>query len=70
MSLKKGVLKSFDAASYTAVLQLAGSYKTFLEDVPVARNLPESEMIPGRNVATVFFDEHNAKDAVVISVFA
>ncbi len=69
MGLKKGVLKSFNAANCTAVLQLEGSYKAFLEDVPVARNLPESEMIAGRKVATLFFDDHNAKDAVAIAVF-
>ncbi len=69
MSLKKGILKSFNSSNYTAVLQLAGSYKTFLEDVPVARNLPESEMIPGRKVATLFFDQHNARDAVILAVY-
>ncbi len=69
MGLKKGVLKSFNAANYTAVLQLEGSYKVFLEDVPVARSVPESEMIPGRKVATLFFDDHNAKDGVVVSVY-
>ncbi len=69
MSLRKGVLKSFNAGDYTAVVQLAGSYKVYLEDVAVARNLPSAEMAPGRKLAVAFFDEHNVKEAVVVSVY-
>jgi hypothetical protein len=69
MSLKKAILRSFDAGNYTATIEIAGSRKTYLEEVPVARNLPEDEMITGRKLAVVFFDEHNAKDAVVIAVY-
>ncbi len=69
MSLRKGVLKSFNSGDYTAVVQLAGSYKVYLEDVPVARNLPLVEMTPGRKLGVAFFDDHNAKEAVVIAVY-
>ena len=69
MSLKKAVLKSFNATSYTATVRLAGSYKVYLEDVAVARNLPSAEMTIGRKVAVIFFDEHNPKEAVVIAVY-
>jgi len=40
MGLRKGVLRSFNPTEYTATVQLAGSYKVYLEDVTVARNLP------------------------------
>jgi len=69
MSLSKAVLKGFDAGSYTATIQLAGSHKVYLEEVTVARNLPVVEMITGRKVAVVFFDAYNAKEAVVIAVY-
>ena len=69
MNLKKAILKSFDPGSYTATLQLAGSHKVYLEGVAVARNLPAAEMMLGRRVALILFDEHNAKDAVVIAVY-
>ncbi len=69
MSLRKGVLKSFNAGDYTATVRLASSYKVYLEDVAVARNIPAAEMTVGRKVAVVFFDEHNAKEAVVIAVY-
>jgi len=69
MNLKKGLLKSFDSGSYTASLQLTGSHTAYLDGVTVARNLPAVEMVLGRGVAVIFFDEHNAKDAVVIAVY-
>ena len=69
MSLRKGVLKSFNSGAYTATVQLASSYKVYLEDVVVARNLPAAEMVSGRKVAIVFFDEHNVKEAVVVAVY-
>ena len=69
MSVRKGILKSFNSGDYTATVRLAGSYKVYLEDVAVARNIPAAEMTVGRKVALVFFDEHNAKEAVVVAVY-
>jgi len=69
MNLRKAVLKSFNSGDYTATIQLSGSYKAYLESVTVARNLPAVEMALGRKVAVIFFDEHNAKEAVIIAVY-
>ena len=70
MRLRKAVLKSFNATDYEATVQLTGSYKAYLEDITVARNLPAAEMALGRKVAVVFFNEHNPKEAVVIAVYS
>ncbi len=67
--IKKGTLRGFDSGNYTATLEITGSGKSFLQGVCVARNIPISEMINGRNVLVVFMDEHNAKDAVVVVVY-
>jgi len=69
MSVKKGILKSFNAGRYTATVQLNSSYKVYLESVAVARNIASAEMVAGRKVAVVFFDEHNAKEAMVAGVY-
>ncbi len=69
MSSRKGVLKSFDSGSYTATIQLASSHKVYLEGITVARNIASAEMVAGRKVTVVFFDEHNAKEAVVVAVY-
>ena len=70
MRLRKATLRSFDSGDYTATVQLAGSYKVYLEDITVAHNLPAAEMIAGRKTAVLFFDEHNPKEAVVIAVYS
>ena len=44
-------------------------YKVYLEDVAVARNIAPAEMVSGRKVAVIFFDEHNVKEAVVVAVY-
>ena len=67
--MKRGVLQGFDSGSYTATVRLAGSHKVYLEGVCVARNMPSGEMITGRNVAVVFFDEYNPAEAVIVAVY-
>jgi len=69
MRLKKAVLRSFNSGNYTATVQPASSFKVYLEDIAVARNLPTAEMVAGRKVAVIFFDEHNPKEAVVVAVY-
>ena len=69
MTVKKAILRNFDSGNYTATIEIAGSSKTYLEGVSVARNLPEAEMVVGRKLAVIFFDEHNVKDAVVTAVY-
>lgn len=69
MNLRKAILKSFNSTDYIADIQISGSNKVYLEDVSVARNIPTAEMIAGRKVGVVFFDEHNPKEAVVVAVY-
>ena len=69
MRLRKAELRNFNSGNYTATVRLASSYKVYLEDIAVSRNLPSVEMVTGRKVAVVFFDEHNPKEAVVVAVY-
>ena len=69
MNLKKAILKSFNATNYTADIQISGSHKVYLEDISVARNLPSAEMVAGRQVGVVLFDENNPREAVVVAVY-
>jgi hypothetical protein len=70
MRMKKGELRSFNSGNYTAIVRLSGSYKVYLEDITVARNLPSAEMITGRKVAVLFFDEYSPKEAVIVAVYS
>ena len=69
MSLRKAELRSFNSTNYTATIRIASGYKVYLEDVAVARNLPSAEMVAGRKVAVIFFDDNNPKEAVVTAVY-
>ncbi len=69
MNMRKGVLRSFNSGNYTAVIQIVSSFKVYLEDVTVARDIAAAEMVTGRKVAVIFFDEHNTKEAVIVAVY-
>jgi hypothetical protein len=69
MRVRKGILRSFSAGSYTATIEIFGSQKSYLTSVPCARNLDSGEMSAGRKVVIVFFDDNNANDAVVVAVY-
>jgi hypothetical protein len=68
--MKKGELRSFNSGNYTATVRVSGSYKAYLEGITVARNLPTAEMITGRKVAVLFFDEYSPKEAVIVAVYS
>jgi len=67
--IKKAILKSFDANSYTATVQVAGSLSSWLEDVPVSRAIPAAEMIAGRACALLLHDPSNPRDSVIVAVW-
>jgi hypothetical protein len=69
MILKKGILKAWYSATYTASVQMQGSGKAYLEGIKVARNISSAEMIAGRSVAVIFWDKSNAADAVIVGVY-
>lgn len=69
MTLRKGTLKDFDAATYTATVQLEGSLTVWLAGLVVARNIAASEMVVGRRCAVAFFSESDPQDGVVIAVY-
>jgi len=69
MSLRKAELRSFNSVNYTATVRLTSGYKVYLEDVAVARNLPSAEMVAGRKVAVIFFDDNNPRESVVAAVY-
>ena len=69
MELRKGTVKSFDSGSYKATIQMVGSLATWLQNVPVARNIPTAEVVGGRSCAVLLFDPAKPADAVVVAVY-
>jgi hypothetical protein len=70
VTTRKAILRSFNSGDYTATIQISGSFKTYLDGIAVARNIPASEMALGRKLAVIFFDDHNPKEAVVVAVYS
>jgi len=68
--VKKGTIRGFDPATYTATIQLAGSLSVWLDNVPVSRAISPSQMVAGRSCAVLFLDESHPQDAVVAAVFS
>ncbi|MDD4924159.1 MAG: hypothetical protein PHF74_04915 [Dehalococcoidales bacterium] len=69
MIIEKGLLKSFNSVDYIADVMINGSYKTPMERVSVARNIPSAAMIDERQVAVLFYDGYNSRNAVIIAVY-
>ena len=69
MEILKATIRSFDATAYTATVQITGSIATWLDGVPVARNIPAADLAEGRHCAVLFFDVANPSDAVVLAVY-
>ena len=67
--MKQGILRGFDAGSYTATVELLGSRLTYVTGVPVAQNIAAAELTAGRRVAIHFFDPGNPADAVLLAVW-
>ena len=68
-SIRSGLLKSFDAGTYRAVVQLTGSLLLNVTGVPVARDIAAAELTVDRKVAIAFFDPTNPSDAVLFAVW-
>ena len=67
--LRRGIIKAWDAATWTATLAIDGSLTTWLRTVPVSRAIASAEMVVGRKVAVALFDPANDQDAVVVAVY-
>jgi hypothetical protein len=69
MEFRRGTLRQFDAGTYRATVQVAGSLLTVLPGIAVARNIAAAEMTPGRRVALLQFDPSNPDDMVICAVW-
>jgi hypothetical protein len=69
MTIRKGVLKAFNAGTFKADVQLDGSLNTRITSVPTSRAIASGDMTAGRFVAVLALDEANPDDCVVIAVW-
>ncbi len=67
--IKRGVIKSFDPATYKATVQVEGSLFAWLADVPVAKHLGSGEVVAEARCGIIFFDESNPADACIFAIY-
>ena len=68
-TIKRGIIQSFNPATYTASVLLMEATSTFLDNVPLSTALDGSSAVVGGYCAVLFFDEHNQQDAVILAVY-
>ena len=69
MEVKRGVVKTFDATTYKATVQISESSPSWLARVRVSRDIPSGEMVVRRRYAVIFFSASNPDDAVLAAVY-
>ena len=69
MKITRGIIQTFDPATYTATVLLLEATSYFLTGVPVTNTLDGTSGLSGALCAVLFFDEHNPQDAVVFATF-
>jgi hypothetical protein len=68
-SIKRGILMSFNPATYTANVLILEATSAFLEGIPVACYLDGTSAQVNSPCVVLFFDEQNYTDAVVLAVY-
>ena len=66
--IEVAILKNFNAGTYKAGVQLAGSLTTYFDDINVAKNIPTTAMVTG-NYVILAIPGGNPKDAVIIATW-
>ena len=67
--IARGTIRAFNATTYEATVQLAGSAATWLPGVPVAATVGLGLIRPGARCAIAFFNPADPRDAVIFAVF-
>lgn len=68
-AIKRGIIQSFNNATYTASVLLFEATSHFLSGVPVANHIDGTSGLVGAMCAVLFFDEQNPTDAVIIATY-
>lgn len=67
MEFRRGLVRSYDAATHTAAVLLVGSLSRALLSLPVSHQIPPDLMIAGTHCAVAFFADRS--DGIVVSTF-
>ena len=66
--IKRAIVKSYDAATHKAAVQIAGSLGVWLEGVRIATDIPAADVVVDRQCTVLFIDPSNQDDALVLTI--
>lgn len=67
-TISRAIIKSYDVATHTATVQIAGSLAVWLDAVPVSDAISPADVVAGRECGVIFFTDDNPTDAAVVTV--
>lgn len=67
--VKRGILTSFNPATYTANVLILEATNTFLQGVPLAYHMDGTSALVNNLCAVMFFDRQNYSDAVILAIY-
>lgn len=68
-TISRATIKSYDAATHKATVQIAGSLAVWLDAVPVSAAIVPADVLAGRECGVIFFTDDNPNDAAVVTVY-
>ena len=66
--IERCILKHYDSVNHRADIQPLGSVTAYFDNIKVARNIDDADMVLGRHVF-IAIPDNNPGNAVVIAVF-
>lgn len=67
--IKRGLLQTFNSATYTASVLIIEATSYVLANVPVATSVDGTSALIGANCAVLFLDAQNPSDAVILAIY-
>ncbi|MEO8458250.1 MAG: hypothetical protein ABI559_10595 [Chloroflexota bacterium] len=67
-AISRGLIKSYDSATHSASVQIAGSLAVWLDAVPVSDAIAPADVVTGRECGVIFFADDNPMDAAVVTI--
>jgi hypothetical protein len=67
-TIARATIKSYDATTHSATVQIAGSLAVWLDGVPVSDGIAPADVVAGRECGVIFFTDDNPADAAIVTI--
>ena len=67
-TIARATIKSYDATTHSATVQIAGSLAVWLDALPVSDGIAPADVVAGRECGVIFFTEDNPADAAIVTI--